>query len=195
MNIQWIRGVCWLALAFVGCSGTKTTPDPDVLSTKQAADVDRLIRQVPFKTGSERLNTLRELSAYGPYAIEPISKQMLASDDDSVRANGVYVLGLIFEQDRDARALDLIRGSIKDNDLRVRLEAARVLLEGGDRTGVPDLLAALDDKSKWVRNVAFEALKKSTKHSFGYDPDATDEARTAAIERYRAHFANMTDEG
>lgn len=195
MNTKLIRGMWWIALMAAGCSSTTTPADPDVLTPKQSADIDRLIRQVPFKTGAERLNTLRELSAYGPYAIEPVSKQMLASDDDSVRANGVYVLGLIFEQDRDVRALDLIRGSIKDNDLRVRLEAARILLEGGDKTGVPDLLAALDDKSKWVRNVAFEALKKSTKHSFGYDPDAADGARTAAIERYREHFARMNEQG
>jgi hypothetical protein len=195
MNLRLVTSVCWLAVVASGCSLSTPAADPNALSSKQSADIDRLIRQVPFKTGGERMNTLRELSAYGPYAIEPVSKQMLASEDDSVRANGVYVLGLIFEQDRDARALDLIRGSVKDNDLRVRLEAARVLLEGGDRTGVPDLIAALDDRSKLVRNLAFETLKKSTRQSFGYDPDGTDEARAAAIDRYREHFARIDERG
>jgi HEAT repeat protein len=55
-----------------------------------------------------------------------------------------------------------------------------------DRAAVPDLIRQLGSEDTLVRLAAIDALRRITGETLGFDPDAPDEERRRAIERWAA---------
>ncbi len=152
--------------------------------------LERLLHEIQFAQGTTLLAELRELSAFGNYATQPVIDRMLKSDDVRLRAGAIYVLGEIDRLDGDPRAKEAVAAALSDNDRSVRLEAARALLESGDKRAANLLVDALDDPLRGVRIRAFLSLSTAAGEKYGYDPDGASEVRRAAADRFRSHFAS-----
>lgn len=173
----------WNALPF-----TDEEPVRKPLPSAMQNRLDRLLHQVTYSKGSTLLGYLRELSAFGSYATQPVIDQLLVSPDAKLRAGAVYVLGEIDRLDGDKQAREAVNSALSDVDRVVRLEAARALLESGDQRGAGELVTALDDPQRGVRIRAFLTLSQAAGARYDYDPDASTEARRVAVERFRGHF-------
>jgi len=160
------------------------------LSPKLNMKLEEVLHRAQYSQGMAKLGDLRQLSAFGKAATVPVVDRLLSSDNPQLRSNAVFVLGEIYRLDRDEKALDAVRSVADAPDRLVRLEAARALLENGDRTSVDELLKALDDPSRGMRTRAFLALRDASGGmDFGYHPSLDTAARQDAIARFRAHFA------
>lgn len=195
------REVCrsWSVLSRVASIGLLAflSAGPGCVSEKKDAGLpgglqnkmEELLHRVQYSQGLARLADLRQLSGFGSHATEPVRETMLESDNPQLRSNAIFVLGEIYRLERDTRALELVRGTLTDSDRTVRLEAARSLLEAGDRTGVDELIKALDDPDRGTRIRAFLALRDSAGgRDFGYDPSAPIADRQEAITQVREYY-------
>lgn len=198
---NWL-GMASLALAFAlaGCA-SKTSPEEGTFEPTKAlapalqARLDRLLHEVRYSKGQTLLAQLREISAFGRNAVEPVLSGLLTSKDARLRAGAVFVLGEIDRLEGDERARKAVSEALADPDNAVRLEAARSLLESGDQRGADVLVQALDDSERGIRVRAFLSLTSASGDSFGYNPDAAAELRRAAAERFRAHFRSRATSG
>jgi len=101
-------------------------------------------------------------------------------------ARGLIALATTADRER-------VRGLLRDPDARVRRSVAEQLADTGDRSGLPVLVQALaggeleflgDPWGRREARSAFEALKRATGQSFGYDPDLGAAANREAIEAF-----------
>lgn len=184
------RWVLFPALAAALAGGCVSDGGKDTLPSSLQAQLDDTLRRVRFAHGVERLKYLRRLSAFGAYATERVEREMLVSDDASLRSNAVFVLGEIYRLDGDERALKAVRAALDDPDRSVRLEAARALLDAGDLGGIEQLLGAMIDGTRAERVNAFLAVAQAAGgQTMGYHPDAPKERRAEAVRRLRGWFA------
>jgi HEAT repeat protein len=83
------------------------------------------------------------------------------------------------------------------NDPDLRMQVAKFLGELGTRTPavISGLVRALNDPEIAVRRAALTALKTYSSRDFGYDPDASPEARKEAFNLWRAWARQATGDG
>jgi HEAT repeats len=192
--------LCVALLSTAGCQTLRdrfTSDSKDELKplpTAMANRLDRLLHQVQYANGTTLLAQLREISAFGSYATEPVIERILASNDPKQRAGAVFVLGEIDRLDGDSVAREAVTKALSDSDRAVRMEAARALLESGDQRAADILVSALDDAERGVRIRAFLSLQSAAGERYDYHPDAPSEARRVAAERFRNHFATTNVE-
>ncbi|MFH0944682.1 MAG: HEAT repeat domain-containing protein [Planctomycetota bacterium] len=185
-----ILRVLLLLLAVPLLPACTTEKEPGKLSPRLNAKLEEVLHRARYSQGMAKLGDLRQLSAFGPAATQPVVDQLLSSDNPQLRSNAVFVLGEIYRLDRDEKAIEAVRGAVKDPDRLVRLEAARALLENGDRSGINELVDALDDPGRGTRTIAFLALREASGGvDFGYHPGLDTVARQEPIARFRAHYA------
>jgi hypothetical protein len=194
-NLRSVLVLSAALAAMCGCQSVRNAlpfsddePERKPLPPAMVNRLDRLLHQVTYSKGSTLLGQLRELSAFGAYATQPVIDRLLASEDAKLRAGAVYVLGEIDRLDGDTRAREAVHGALSDPDNSVRLEAARALMETGDKRGAGLLVDALCDADRGVRIRAFLALSQAAGNRYAYDPDAPDAERRAAMERFRGYF-------
>lgn len=185
--------------ALCGCQSVRDAlpfsanePERKPLPPSMENRLERLLHQVTYSKGSTLLGQLRELSAFGAYATQPVIDRLLKSEDVKLRAGAVYVLGEIDRLDGDPRAREAVITALSDSERSVRLEAARALMESGDKSGASLLVDALDDADRGVRIRAFFALSQAAGNRYDYDPDAPIAARKVAVERFRGHFQSAS---
>ena len=180
-------GLAMLILVLPCCTNSKAEQE---LTGPLGTKLDELVHRVQYSQGLARLGDLRELSAFGKPATGIVKERLLTSDNPQMRSNAVFVLGEIYRLDRDAEALEAVQAAMTDRDRLVRLEAARALLENGDRRGTGELLDALDDPSRGIRTRAFLTLRDASGGlDYGYHPSAEMASRQEPIARFRAHFS------
>jgi hypothetical protein len=83
---------------------------------------------------------------------------------------------------------DAIAYFLDRNDADLRLQVAKLMGEWSVRSPavMSGLVRALNDAELPVRKAAFAALKSFSSQDFGYDPEASAEARAEALVRWRA---------
>ena len=93
----------------------------------------------------------------------------------------------------DRRYIEDLRPMLTDETPGVRYQAASSLVELGDNTGFPVLVAGLADGDIRNRYKCFEELQRATGQDFGYQHDAAPETRHASTRRPRccSRFANQ----
>lgn len=105
----------------------------------------------------------------------------LASADPGERWDTVEQLG----QTGDPQCAEHLMPLLDDNDLFVRLAAARVLGDLGNTSAVPELIDALEDSEPSVRETALLSLRRLTHREFGFDPSAREAERERRIREWR----------
>jgi HEAT repeat protein len=108
--------------------------------------------------------------------------KLLTNKESVIRADAALALGGIREK---VVVLALIR-SLGDDEALVRASAAFVLGGQGDAGAISPLVDALADEDENVRAKAHLSLKRLTKQDFGFNPDAPQADRDAAMAKWRA---------
>ncbi|MHC4661551.1 MAG: HEAT repeat domain-containing protein [Planctomycetota bacterium] len=85
------------------------------------------------------------------------------------------------KKDRKGWMLDALRNSLPDN----RRRAAEDLAKYREPEVAKALAGALEDPVPGVRATAIQSLRKLTKAHFGFDPDASEKDRAAAVSLWR----------
>ncbi len=134
--------------------------------------------------------------AWRPQALLALAKHPTASDAplfESFLAHGSWLMrrgaleGWTATQGKGATAK--LVAALHDDDLRVRVYAASLLLARKNPTGVVELIAGLDAEERFfgydlafsARKQAHQALTRWIDHPFGYSPWAKHKARAKAI--------------
>ena len=174
-----------LVVATAACSLVQPDADEKQLSNGLDAQMQKYVHRIKSGNSETLFTDLTSLSAFGRHASEPVRVSLLSSDSARIRSNAVYVLSEIYRIDGDPVALEMIQQSTHDRDPVVRLEAARALLEMGDRTAVPELIEGLRSPNREIRYHSGLALGQAAGNSFGYNPDHDNATREAAIRRFQ----------
>lgn len=82
-----------------------------------------------------------------------------------------------------------LRERLKDADAELRRAAAVAAAMKDDKSLIPDLIAALDDREPWVVRAAGVALSRLTGQDFGPPPNATPEQRSKSIAAWKDWWA------
>ncbi len=188
MNHRKLIPILSAALALGACQTETEGENQGKLPASLRERLDRELHRVQLTEGPQLKSLLDGLAEFGPYATEPVKEKLLTSDTPRLRSNGVYVLSEIYRNDADEKALEAVRGALSDGDPSVRLEAARALLELHDRSGVRELVAALESDRRGVRVPAFLALRHATGSDYGYNPYDPADRRAEGVAKFREHF-------
>ena len=153
---------------------------------KMRAVVAEALARAPKEDDAGYLRIRKELIELGEPAVAPLL--IALRDPDPVRRRlACDVLGMR----RDARAHDALAGRLKDDEARVRYEAATALVRGGDRRGIDTLLEGLASEDALVRHRAVQVLRETTGESFGFVANARPVDREAALARWRQWRARL----
>jgi HEAT repeats len=145
------------------------------------AEADRLAAELTGAAPSERNAVLTRLrDTKGALYTEALLRAMAKLDGDSLK------------EAREALAQRLTRmtgGTLRemlgDTNTELRRAAALACATKGDRSHVPDLIAALEDKETLVSRAAHAALKSLTSQDFGPEVDAGAAEKTKAVLAWR----------
>lgn len=83
-------------------------------------------------------------------------------------------------------------GGFESPNPAAQLYAIEDAARSGDREAIPDIVASLDSDDPAVRLVAIGALEALTGETLGYEADAPEFERDAAIERWVEYAARET---
>ena len=149
-------------------------------------EIDILIRDLPHMHGPELLASMSRLVVIGEPAI-PYLLDGLESDHPKTRASVSYVLGEM----RDRRVIPNLREVLDDEYAAVRYEAAASLVVLGDWGAIPILFDGMRDENPYNRYKAFRVLTEQTQQDMGYDYQAPEEERLAAVRRWETWYAGL----
>ena len=107
--------------------------------------------------------------------------EALASPESDLRWDAVEKIGLA----GDPEAAPFLTGSLRDEDLFVRMAVARVLGELGSSAAVPALIDALEDEESSVREAAVLSLRVLTGRNFNFEPSADSSGRSRSVSDWR----------
>jgi len=180
-----------LALAALSTlAGCMTTTEGEIDTTPSNAivdaDITRRIGELKYQHGPELLQSMTTLARMGE-AAAPRLREGLRSEDWLTRASLAWVMGAT----SDRRYIPDLRAAIGDPVAGVRYEVASALVELGDATGFPPLVAGLSDADVRNRYKCFESLRRATGRDFGYQHDASPETRRAAIVRWNSWLESL----
>jgi hypothetical protein len=144
------------------------------------------IERLPTLRGRDLLQEIERLIAARELALEPI-RSALPEADARTQANLLYVLGYIQSPESHAAVLPYLRSP----DESVRYEAAAALMQLGDLSAAPALIAFLESEDRRLRYKAFECLKAATHQDFGFEFQADADARAAAVMRWKRWWAEQ----
>jgi len=195
-NARWNLSFALTGALFAGLSGcmTSKTHEAGTLPPSLETQMQNAVSRVKHTRGVDRLGSLRIITAFGRHATAPVTTELLTSEDPQLRSNAVYVLGEIYRLDGDPLAFEAVRSSMGDENRAVRLEAARALLDGGDLSGIGELVEGLERPDRSTRVHSFLALRRAAGgRSFGYDPDGDEASRIDGADRFRSYMAAVAD--
>ncbi|MEZ5978552.1 MAG: HEAT repeat domain-containing protein [Planctomycetota bacterium] len=115
----------------------------------------------------------------------------LSSRDESERWNSIEELGASGDPAAAVHVVPMLR----DDELFVRMAAARVLGDLGNHVAVPALIDALEDVEPSVREAAVISLRTLTGRSFGFDPNADPKDRTKRVQSWRDWWSGENAKG
>jgi len=173
-------------LLLPSCMSARKIPQYQSASPLLEEEIDTHLRELPYRHGAELIATLNRLVFIGEPAIPSLVRSLRAEHPKS-RSNAAYVLGEI----RDRRTIPPLRRALDDAAPEVRYEAAASLLAMGDWSGVPVLIDALGDGDPYHRYKAIHMLERHTHQDLGYDYQASEDERAAAVRRWETWFSGL----
>jgi HEAT repeat protein len=198
-------GATWIALALTICSAGCLAPgdgSPGVNDTAgrwmEASPILREqiedeARRLPWTHGFERLEQIRWFAGVGEPAYARLLE--LAEDErDDVAAAALAALGATLDRRLvpDIRDLDWAPQRTQGD---LGLERARTLVRLGDWSSIPVLIAGLRDPRIYTRALCADALREATHENHGFDPQADDAAREAAVQQWESWWKARNGEG
>jgi HEAT repeat protein len=176
-----------LAASLVSCASL-SSKDPDYVKANPLLEeeIETLIRDLPHMHGPELLAAMSRLVTIGEPAI-PYLVDALDADPAKTRAGVAFVLGEM----RDRRVIPALRDALDDDTPEVRYEVAASLVVLGDWSAIPMLFEAMRDENPYNRYKAFRVLSEHTRQELGYDYQAPEEERVAALRRWETWYAGL----
>jgi hypothetical protein len=154
----------------------------DVVLATEPTEVEQLTRELPGAT-QDRQDAI----------VVALRDGKGAEFTDALSRAIPTLAGAIQKKARDALAERLahmnaatVRNKLKDDHAEVRRAAALACAMKDDKSFVPDLIAALDDKDAWVVRSAAVALRTLTGQDFGPAATATADERSKAVAAWKA---------
>jgi HEAT repeat protein len=149
-------------------------------------EIDTLIRDLPHMHGPELFGAMTRLITIGEPAI-PSLLEALHGENPKRRSTVAYVLGEI----RDRRVIPQMQEALQDEVAEVRYEVAASLLVLGDWSAIPALIEGLRDGNPYNRYKAFRVLNEHTHQDMGYDYQAPEGERSAAVDRWETWYSGL----
>ncbi len=179
-----------LALTLSGCA-TTAKKSPFVKPGKLMGEmIDERVQQIPYQHKSELLQNMLWLAQAGEQAVPSLLAAM-DHQDPKVRSSIAWIFGRM----GDRRVIPMLQQRKNEPNEVTRLEIARTLLTLGDYSMVPELIHGLDSDLPHVRYLCYDALHRTTKHSFDYDHRASDPMdRQASIAKWKDWWKNQSKE-
>jgi len=176
-----------LAASLVSCaSWSRENPEYIQANPLLQEEIDTLVRDLPHMHGPELLGAMSRLVTIGEPAI-PTLVEALKDPEPTKRSGAAFVLGEI----HDRRVIPDLRESLSDKVPEVRYEVAASLVVLGDWTAMPVLFQALAEENPYHRYKAFRVLNEQTRQDMGYDYQAPEEERIAAIRRWETWYEGL----
>lgn len=154
--------------------------------------IEDQITRLPWTHGLERVEQITWFAGIGEPAY-PYLLDLCADPRPDVAASAVAALGAT----GDSRLVEPLR-SVEwqaGDDKALRFERARAAIRLGDWGQIGVLVEGLEDESPWVRGLSIATLRESTRIDLGYEANADEAARSAAVGRWREWIARRTSEG
>jgi HEAT repeat protein len=141
-----------IALAILGCKGSKTSSEP-----RPVAELEARIRD---KDPAVRSKATLEMGRHGSNAASavPALIEALKSDDSALRQHAALSLGKIGPGAKDG--VPALIEALGDSEWTVRRNAVNALGEIGDPRALPAVEARTSDPDSLVRKAAVESAKK-----------------------------------
>ena len=148
--------------------------------------IEILVDALALPDNSRITKICDKLISYKEDAIPELSKN-IDNRIAIVRSSSIHCLGQIYKEYKIRRVLrykNQIKKRLSDPLPRVRLQAAAALSYMNDYTGIPLLIEALLDESKYVRMVASQVLFDNFNKTFGYQYYDKEEKRFQAAKKW-----------
>ncbi|HEY3320821.1 MAG TPA: hypothetical protein VGP72_10185 [Planctomycetota bacterium] len=136
------------------------------------------------KRKAEKLETIKE-DTDPEIAVSKLVDQMqhqelshIVSAEEQLRVWGG-------QQGVDKIVYNKVRLLLKNPRMEVRAPALRLTRQFGGKEAVGDLIEALADSERGIRQEAFRSLEARTHRDFGYMPDGGEVARSRAVDDWR----------
>jgi hypothetical protein len=190
-----------LALLSFACSSTtrdvredRAAISPWIQPTPLLAQqIEDEAARLPYSHGFDRLEQIRWFASVGEPAY-PVLLRLANDTRDDVAAAALASLGATL----DARLVPHVQ-ALEWSEQRLAgdlaLERARTLVRLGDWSGMPVLIAGLEDERLFTRSLCLDALEEATHEAHGYDPRAEKSEREKAVGRWREWWLKRTGEG
>ncbi len=154
--------------------------------------IEDQITRLPWTHGLERVEQITWFAGVG----EPAYSYLLELCSDArpdVAASAVAALGAT----GDSRLVEPLRQVEwrAGDDKALRFERARAAIRLGDWGQIGVLVDGLEDSSPWVRGLSITTLREATRIDLGFDANADEANRRAAVQRWRDWVARRTSEG
>lgn len=148
-------------------------------------------QRLPWSHGMDRVELIQWFASVGEPAYDTLLNLVLDPRPD-VAGAALAALGAT----RDSRLVEPLRDLPwpASDSPELALERARTLLRLGDWSMVPLLMKGLEHDQVMTRALCCQALYEATHERFDYDPNGTEEARAASVERWKAWwYARQSD--
>ena len=181
-----VGGIVLSFLLLSGCVTEETIPGASDVSKddvqgpleRAQASVRRNLKRLPNLYGQHLLRAMQAIISYEDLAVDPILEVMDDADERTL-SNLIYILGFVGGDKAHAAVLP----HLASENQGVRFEAAAALVNLGDYSGIPVLLAFMASKDRRLRFKASEVIKEVVKDDMGYLFDAPPPEREKALAR------------
>lgn len=156
-------------------------------SATMQIQIEDKVQRLPWTSGMERVELIHWFSSAGE-AVYATLLELCLDERPEVAGAALAALGATYDQ----RLVPYLRELEWPAEVPpgVQFERARTYLRLGDWTDLPRMIDGLMSESVYVRAVCAKTLFEATNESFDYDPKASELAREASVERWRAWWAS-----
>lgn len=185
--------LCACVTVTKGGPGRKVNKTPWLQASALLQDqIDQQEQRLPYTHGEERIEQIHWFASVG----EPAYPTLLAMATDprpDVAGSALAALGAT----RDSRLVEHLRKlpAPASSAPNLAYERARTLLRLGDWSECQTLIGGLRDEDLMMRALCARALSEATDQGFGFDPQASQEQREQAVQRWEQWWQSRQVEG
>ena len=151
-----------------------------LISARAASEIPNIYERLSSQSTEEKLKCLGELLLLeGEDATSLLAFFASRTSEEPQVWN--FCLYSLARMEKNEELVKLLSA----DDGRIRFLAAVYLSDNTIPAGIPYLIDALESSQQEIQKTAIEKLTKLTSNSFGFTPDATEDARKAAVVTWR----------
>jgi len=176
-----------------GGSGHRANKTPWLKPSALLQDqIDLQSQRLPYTHGEERIEQIHWFASVGEPAY-PVLLAMATDPRPDVAGSALAALGAT----RDSRLVEYLRKlpAPAKTSTNLAYERARTLLRLGDWSECKTLIAGLREEDLMMRALCARALSEATGQGFGYDPQAAEDQREQAVQRWEQWWQSRQVEG